>query len=287
MTILITGANGNVSSAVLRALATDPDLKVRALVRDATKAPQLPGVEIAVGDLDQPASLVDAFAGVDTLWLLNAMGPQAPHASSNAVWAARQAGVAHIVRLSAIGAGPDAPTRNGRLHSLSDLEAQASGIPTTVIRPAFFMQNMFGSVAGGVLYHAFGAGKVGMIDVRDIGDFAARVLTEPAPHAGKVYTLTGPASISMLDAASDLAWIHGTPVTTQDVTPQDVADAIVAAGMSQWIAEVSGLEYVVAYAQGWGDYTTPDFTTVTGRPGRSFAEFARDHASLLGGPPSE
>jgi uncharacterized protein YbjT (DUF2867 family) len=283
MTILITGTNGNVSSAVLRTLATDPELKVRALVRDATKAPRLPGVEVVVGDLDQPASLVDAFAGVDTLWLLNAMGPEAPHASSNAVWAARQAGVGHLVRLSAIGAGHDAPTRNGRLHALSDLEAQASGIPTTIIRPAFFMQNMIGSVHGDVLYHAFGAGKLSMIDVRDIGDFAARVLTEPAAHAGQVYTITGPASISMLDVAADLTRLHGRPIGLGEITPQDLTDAIVAAGMSRWVADVSGLEYGVAYAQGWGDYTTPDFTRVTGKPGRSFADFARDHVNLLGG----
>lgn len=282
MTILITGANGNVSGAVLQSLTAFPELKVRALVRDATKAPQLPGADIVVGDLEQPASLAEAFAGVDTVWLLNAMGPQAPHASSNAVWAARQAGVKHIVRMSAIGAAHDAPTRNGRLHALSDVEAQASGIPTTVIRPAFFMQNMIGAVAGGTLYHAFGEGKVGMIDVRDIGDFAARVLSEPQAHAGRVYTLTGPESISMQTAASTLAQVLAAPVTTQDISFQDVVDAMTGAGFSAWVSEVSGLEYGAAYSRGWGDYTTPDFTSVTGKPGRSFAEFARDHASLLG-----
>jgi uncharacterized protein YbjT (DUF2867 family) len=72
-------------------------------------------------------SLTTAFAGVDTLWLLTAMGPQAPHAAMNEVWAARQAGVRHIVRLSAVGAAHDAPTRNGRLHALSEVELNPIG----------------------------------------------------------------------------------------------------------------------------------------------------------------
>ncbi|SEG78859.1 NAD(P)H-binding [Nonomuraea solani] len=180
MTILITGATGTVSGAVLKSLAGTAD--VRVLVRDAAKAPS--GVEVAVGDLDDPATLGQAFKGVDTLWLLTAMGPQAPHASMNAVWAARQAGVGHVVRMSAIGAAHDAPTRNGRLHALSDVEPAASGLGWTILRPAFFMRNLLGSVNGDTLYGGTGEGRIGMIDVRDIGDVAAAVLRDPARHQG-------------------------------------------------------------------------------------------------------
>ncbi|MGN9837406.1 SDR family oxidoreductase [Nonomuraea sp. H19] len=276
MTILITGATGTVSSAVLRSLAGTDD--VRVLVRDAAKAPS--GVEVAVGDLDDPATLDQAFKGVDTLWLLTAMGPQAPHASMNAVWAARNAGVGHVVRMSAIGAAHDAPTRNGRLHALSDVELAASGLDWTIIRPAFFMQNLFGSVNGDTFYSATGEGKLGLIDVRDIGDFAAEVLRDPTPHKGKTYTLTGPASISLRDAAAEMEQVFGTPIAYQPVTPDDACRSMLAAGLPEWIAAVTG-EYLTAYAQGWGDYTTPAFTEVMGRPGRSFADFARDHADRL------
>jgi hypothetical protein len=54
---------------------------------------------------------------------------------------------------------------------------------------------------------------------------------------------------------------------------------MLSAGFDPWVAQVSGQEYSAAYASGWGDYTTPDFTSVTGRPARTFAEFAHDHAS--------
>ncbi|MFG6193581.1 SDR family oxidoreductase [Nonomuraea sp. JJY05] len=276
MSILITGANGTVSSAVLRSLAGTAD--VRVLVRDAAKAPS--GVEVAVGDLDDPATLDRAFRGVDTLWLLTAMGPQAPHAGMNAVWAARKAGVRHVVRMSAIGAAHDAPTRNGRLHALSDVELAASGLGWTVLRPAFFMQNLFGSVNGDTLYGATGEGRLGMIDVRDIGDFAAAVLRASAQHKGSTYTLTGPASVSLRDAAAALGEVYGTPIAYQPVTPDDAQQSMLDAGLSPWIAAVTK-EYLTAYSEGWGDYTTPDFEKVMGRPARSFAAFARDHAAQL------
>jgi uncharacterized protein YbjT (DUF2867 family) len=264
MTILITGANGTVSSALLHALDSQD---VRALVRDPAKAPD--GVPVAIGDLDVPASLDPAFEGVDVLWSLTAMGPQAPHQSMNAVWAAKQAGVKHIVRMSAIGAAYDAPTRNGRLHALSDAELANSGRNWTIIKPASFMQNLIGSVIDGTLYAATGEGRMGMIDVRDIADFAAHVISDPAPHAGRTYTLTGPASISLRDAAAELG------ATYQPLTPAQAYEAMRQGGLDESVAAM-GAEYVTAYSTGWGDYTTTDFTDVMGRQPRTFEEFARD-----------
>jgi uncharacterized protein YbjT (DUF2867 family) len=278
MTILVTGANGTVSSALVRELAAG--FKVRALVRDAAKAPDLPSVEVAVGDLDEPSTLTDAFSGVDTVWLLTAMGPQAPHASMNAVWAARRAGVRHVVRLSAVGAGHDAPTRNGRLHALSDEELMTSGLAWTIVRPHFFMQNLLGAVNGDTLFGMLGGGRLGMVDTRDVALFGARILAAPQAHAGKVYTVTGSASVSMHEAAESISSVLGSPIRYQPVSPEDAAAAMVQLGFPQWVADVSA-EYGHAYANGWGDFTTPDFTTVTGRPARSFAEFAADHRSGL------
>ena len=284
MTILITGANGTISTALLALLASSSDDKLRALARDPAKAPGLPGVEVAIGDLERPGTLTGPFTGVDTLWLLTAAGPRAPHASSNAVWAARNAHVRHIVRLSAIGAAHDAPNRNGRLHALSDAELAASGIPWTIIRPSAFMQNLLGSVAGGTLYHNWGQGRAGLIDARDIAQFAAHLLTRPAEHAGKTYNLTGPASLSMTDVAAALTHALGTPITAQQIPDDAAVAAMTASGMPEWVAEVVGREYGAAYASGWGDYTTTDFTAVTGRPARTIADFARDHAAYLTAP---
>lgn len=267
MTILITGANGNVSGTVLSVLRSLGSHDVRALVRDPAKAPA--GVPYVVGDLDEPGSLTAAFAGVDVLWLLTRMGPQAPHQSTNAVWAAKRAGVKHIVRMSAIGAAYDAPTRNGRLHALSDAELAASGIDWTIIQPSSFMQNMIGAVNDGVLYGANGDGRVGLIDARDIAEFSAHVLADPSPHVGRMYTLTGPASISLHEAAAQVG------ATYHPLTPAQAYDAMVQGGLDEGLASM-GAEYAEAFAGGWGDRTTTDFADVLGRQPRTFADFAGD-----------
>ncbi|MEU7614313.1 NAD(P)H-binding protein [Micromonospora sp. NPDC049204] len=274
MTILITGANGTVSREVLRELAGRQP--VRALVRDVSRAPRLDGVEYVVGDLDRPTTLTPAFEGVTTLWLLTPMGPLAPSQSMNAVWAARQAGVRHIVRLSAIGAAHDAPTRNGRLHALSDAEVQDSGIPWTILRPSYFMQNLLGAKAGEHLYGLFGDARVGVIDARDIAAAGAAILAAPQRHEGMIYTPTGPESITLDQAAEDITRTLGQPVTYVPQNPEQTRDSLLQAGLDTWSAEVL-TEYRVAYGSGWGDFTNDHVARIVGRQPRTFAEFAHDH----------
>src|SRR4051794_39734973 len=195
-TILLTGANGTVSTAVIHALQGSGH-RLLGLVRNKANAAPLAalGVELREGDLDRPRSLeLGAFEGVDVAWVLTPPGPLAPYQSSNAVAAARAAGVKHIVRMSAIGAAHDAPTVNSRMHALSDSELALSGTAYTIVKPHFFMQNvMMGAQAvaeQGVLYLPFGTAKLPMIDARDIGLAVAAILADPAAHAGKTYTLT-------------------------------------------------------------------------------------------------
>jgi uncharacterized protein YbjT (DUF2867 family) len=278
MTILVTGANGTVSREVLRVLAGKEP--VRALVRDKSRAPDLDGVEFVVGDLDRPEALAPAFDGVNKLFLLTPMGPHAPAQSMNALWAARQAGVEHVVRLSAIGAAHDAPTRNGRLHALSDAELQQSGIPWTILRPSNFMQNLFGSVNGNELYGVFGEGRVGVVDVRDIAAVAAEVLANPEPHAGRIYTPTGPDSVSLHDAAEEIGRALGKPVRYVPQSPEQTHEALLQASLDEWMAAAL-TEYRSAYGSGWGDFTNDHVATVVGRQPHSLADFVRDHRDQL------
>ena len=181
-TILITGATGNISSGIIAQL-NGSGHSLRALVRNPEKAEELrrQGVEISVGDLEKPWTLGSAFAGVDTVWILAPPGPRAPEQCSNALWAAKQGGARHVVRMSAFGAAHTAPTINSRLHALSDAELVASGIPFTLLKPHYFMQNLMmaaQSVAQqGTMYFALADGKMGLIDSRDISYFAAFVFS--------------------------------------------------------------------------------------------------------------
>jgi uncharacterized protein YbjT (DUF2867 family) len=285
-TILLTGATGAVSTALLGSL-TGADVTLRALVRDPSKARSLVerGVTLVSGDLDEPESLASAFEGVSDLWLLNAVSPRQPENSMNAVWAARRAGVERVVRLSAIGAAHDAPSRNGRLHALSDAELVASGMKYTILRPHFFMQNLLmtaGSVkAEGAFYWDMGSGRLGMIDVRDIGAFAASVLTSAADlHHGKIYTLTGPAAVSFAEVATALGDALGKPVRYVPVPHDAARRAMLEQGMPPWLVGMM-TEYAKAYAADWGNFTTPHVQDVLGRAPYSVAAFARDHRAAF------
>ena len=165
-TVLVTGATGTVSTALLGALKRKPGVRLRALVRDPTgakaQALQKEGVEVVAGDLEEPDTLTEAFEGVDILWLLTPASALEPSMGSNAVTAARKAKIGHIVRNSAIKAGHDAPNRNGRLHALVEESVKASGIPWTILRPHYYMQNLLSSAnsvaSDGVLYMKHGTG---------------------------------------------------------------------------------------------------------------------------------
>ena len=285
--ILITGATGNVAGVLIPNL-TSLGEDVRALVRDESKAQGLKdaGIEIVVGDLEQPDTLDAAFRGVDRVFLITPPNPNQVIQAKNGIKAAQRSGSTTIVRLSA-GAVKDMPgalPRVSRQHSTIDGELRASGVSYTVLKPHFFMQNTMMAAqtvaSEGVVYMPFKDGKVGMIDVRDIGDFAAKVLTEDG-HQGQTYALTGPASISFHDVAATLSRALGKVVRYTDVPLQVAREGMLGMGLSEWFADALN-EYSTAFSEGYGDFTTNDVQHVTGHPARSYETFARDFAQVFG-----
>jgi len=284
-TILITGATGQVSGALFP-LLKGSGAKLRALVRNREKAASLPrqGVEVVEGDLGLHRTLSPAFEGVDTVWILAAPGPRAPEHSSNALWAARSAGVRYVVRMSAIGAGYDAPTINGRLHGLADAELMASGISYTILRPHFFMQNILTSAQSiasqGAMYLPFGEAKLPMIDTRDISQAAARVLTTGG-HKNKTYTLTGPEAITLHDAANALGKALCRPVRYVPVPFPSAEEAMAKAGVDEWERAMLS-DYVTAFNNNFAAEVTGDFESIVGRRARGIDQFANDFATRFG-----
>ncbi|WP_090943922.1 SDR family oxidoreductase [Nonomuraea jiangxiensis] len=285
-TVLITGATGTVSTALMDALE-GAEVSLRALVRDESKAEGLRrrGVEVVVGDLGDPGSLPPAFADVQDVWLLTPNGPRAPEHNMNAVWAARQAGAERIVRLSVVGAAHDAPNRSGRLHALSDRETEACGMRWTILRPHWFMQNLLneaGDIAAtGTFSLNMGSARIGMIDVRDIAECAARVLLDgPERHHGRTYTLTGPRSMSFDEVAGQLSLTLGRSITYLPVSDDAKRKTLLGYGVPVWIVDMLE-EYAQAYGPGWGDFTTDTVAGLLGRPPHDLAGFLRDHAAAF------
>src|SRR6266511_3878694 len=202
--ILVTGATGNVGThLVSRLLAAGQ--QVRVLVRDPAKVEHLgPDVERAQGDLDQADTLPPAMAGVRVVYLISDTSQV-----ENVVAAAKEAGVAHIVRQSTIEAGATPPLGPGRWPREAELLIERSGLAWTHLRPTMMMVNTIqwwaGSIAAqGTVFFPGGDGRVSPVDPRDIAAVASAVLTQPA-HAGHAYDVTGPQLLTIGEMVPTLA----------------------------------------------------------------------------------
>ena len=282
---LITGATGNVGSTVLANLV-EAGHGVRALVRDESKAQSVrdAGAEVVIGDLDNPDTLAAAFDGIDKVLLLTAPNPNAATQASNAIAAASQAGVSHVVRLSALFIDENGPARVGRLHAVTENELKSSDLPYTIVRAQFFMQNLLLAaptvVSDGAVYMPMKDGRIGMVDARDIADAISTILTSDG-HLGKTYTITGPASESFDDVAKAFADALDKPVNYIDVPLEAAREGMIAAGFGEWFAGAM-TEYFGLFREGAAELTTDDFETLTGHPARSLETFARDFAPAFG-----
>ena len=90
---------------------------VRLLVRDPTRAPDLPGAQVVAATYEDRPAAVAALSGARTLFMVSA-GESADRVAvhRSLVDAAVEAGVGHVVYLSFIGAAPDSTFTLGRDH---------------------------------------------------------------------------------------------------------------------------------------------------------------------------
>src|SRR5215212_10959049 len=285
--ILVTGATGNVGSAVLDNLGTT-DVNLRALAHDESKAQSLRdrGVEAVTGDFLEPETLVPALEGVSTVFLLTPIHPDQVTQASNVIKAAKESGNdPHIVRLSVHQASHEAPSRNSRQHAEIEDELISSGLPYTLLRPQSFMQNTLMAArtvtSEGRIYQPFKDGRLGIIDAREIGEVAAKALTEER-HEGEVYTLTGPVAISFYDVAEVLSEVLSKEVSYINVPLEKAKEAMLNMGLSQWRADVL-IEYAKAHSQGYSDFTTEEVEQLTGHPATSYKKFASDFEQMFRG----
>jgi uncharacterized protein YbjT (DUF2867 family) len=284
--ILIVGATGMVGSATVRQL-TARGVPVRTLVRSAEKSATLagPGIETVVGDLEQPSSLDAALDGVTRALLISPLHPRQVELQGNFVEAARRAGAVHIVKLSGLGTALDSPLRSGRWHAQTEQHIADAGLPFTHLHPPFFMQNILRSAtaiaAQSVLVAAMQAGKIAMVDARDVAAVAVAALTSDG-HAGKTYTITGPEALSFQEVAKKLAVATGKRMTYQDVSLDTMRQELVATGIPAWLVEVR-MEFATALRDGSAAAVTDTVQAVTGQPARTFDAFAREHAALFRG----
>jgi uncharacterized protein YbjT (DUF2867 family) len=287
MTILVTGATGLVGGEVVRRLS-DRGVAVRALTRDASRAEPisaLPGVAVAEGDMSRPETLTAALRGVDRALLISSSEPAMLEVQSSFLKAAAQAGVGHVVKLSGIIPALDSPFRYARMHAEIERRLETSGMAFTHLRAGEFMHAYFRQVpsivAKGALFLPMEDARIASIDVGDIAEVAAAVLTGPG-HDGKAYPLTGPQALSMADVAEQLTAATGRPVRYVNVAPEDAKRAQLAAGVPAYTADALA-ELFAERRKGKEAQVSPTIQTVFGRRPTSFGEFAARHAEIFRG----
>jgi uncharacterized protein YbjT (DUF2867 family) len=279
--ILLTGGTGTVGAQVAKQLA-GLGTKFRLLARDPGKALAHPDVEVVKGELADAAALSTAMKGVEKLFLLTSSFPGSTELQNKVVDAAKQHGVAHVVRLSVNGAQASSPVTLSRWHAAADAHLKASGLKWTILQPGSFMQNTLGSAASikkeGAFYGAAGAGKFACIDARDIAAAAVKVLTSTG-HEGKAYPLTGREAISYGEVAAKLSAALGKPVTYVNLTPEQFKAGLLGAGLPEWLAA----DYVTmhgAQAAGYMAGVDPTLGTLIGKV-RTFDDFLGASASAF------
>lgn len=282
--ILVTGATGSVGSQVVRELL-ERDMPVRAFVRGGERARDALGdaVELVVGDFEDPASVRRAVDGVGAVFLSSADGPRKVAHETAVVDAAAAAGVRRIVKCSTLLAETGSPLPPFDWHGRIEEYLHASEVPSVVLQSCFYMTNLLMAAesvrATGSIFAPAGTGRIATIDPRDTAAVAAVALTEEG-HDARTYELTGPDAITYADAAEALSAATGSTITFVDVPDEAACDALVEAGLPEWLVAHLGALFPLIRQDALAP-TTSTVRELTGREPRSFADFAHDHADAF------
>lgn len=184
--------------------------------------------------------------------------------------------VEHVTLLSARGvelAPPEVPLRALELEL-----ARRDAFGHSVLRPVWFMQDFTewiwrdGIADRRMIVAPSGGASEAFVDADDVAAVAAATLVDPSAHAGRAYTLTGPAALTFAEAAAAIGSRLGEPVSHADVEPPEWVAELVAAGVpADYAAVLAGV--LASLRDRQGPVTTDDVRHVTGRPARSFDDF--------------
>ena len=285
--ILVTGATGLNGGELVRRLSSR-GIPVRALVRNPAKAKglaALPGVDVVEGDMARPETLAAPLRDVDRAMLISSSDAGMLDVQCNFIAAAATAGVRHVVKLSGIMPELDSPFRFARMHGEIERRLEASGMAFTHLRAGEFMPAYFRQVpsivAKGALFLPMESARIASIDVGDVADVAAAVLTGPG-HEGKTYPLTGPEALSMADVAERLSRATGKSIRYANVAPEDAKKAQLVAGVPPYLVDALA-ELFAERRKGKEAQVYPTVQNLLGRPALRFAEFAARHAAIFRG----
>ncbi|GAA2804456.1 NmrA family NAD(P)-binding protein [Crossiella cryophila] len=273
MTIFVSGATGNVGRPLVEELLAAGH-QVRALTRNPAKANLPAGVEVVAGNLDNTDSLAEVFTGVTAAHLISFGDNYVPLFNGAEIMAlVKQAGVRKVTVL-----------RGDVEPSALDAAVAAAGLDHAYLGPVEFMSNTLewaeSITKDGLVREGFSGVKSAVVHDADIASVAAAVLTSDG-HTGKEYWLTGPEALTPPEKVRIIAEVLGREIGYVDLTEAEVIEQWRAQGYS---AEDIG--FFLGMRQNppeLGATVAPTVEQVTGKPGRTFAQWVRENAAAFGG----
>ncbi|MER7725304.1 NAD(P)H-binding protein [Streptomyces sp. NPDC096323] len=275
--ILVTGATGNVGSALLKELHVCGAGPLRGLTRDAARAVFPEGVEAVEGNFADTASLKPALEGVRSLFLVSRLGSDA-----DILEAARQASVEHVVLVSSITVQTH-PHLGPAVENLAvEQLLKDSGMAWSILRPTQFASNSLMWAASIREHQAVRApyADAGLptIHPADIASVARVALTEPGHH-GRTYALTGPERVTARQQVEAIAAVLGREVPFTEISREEA---------HAQMAAVFGDEAADAVLDVMGGDVNDEILTVrntvsqvTGSPARLFQQWVAENAAAF------
>jgi len=278
--ILVTGATSAVGTAVLKELLARK-IPVRAFVHQPAAAERLEaqGAEALVGDMTERASAQKALQGIERVYLIAPTTEQL--FAIEHLWAeeARKAGIYSIVKQSEIGADPVSFSPLLQQHGRAEAAIRTSGVPYTILRTLYFMQN-FGPMyaqsirTSGVICAPLGDARISYVDARDVGAVAAQLLTEEG-HQDQQYEVTGPEVLSCGELAEIFSAVLHVPVRYTDISDEEARQAFLKR-YSAWTAHAV-LTLLQYYRQGGGARVTRVIEDITAHKPRTVVTYLTEH----------
>lgn len=240
--IAITGASGQLGRLVVAELLKSvPASTLVVAVRSPEKVADLSalGVQVREADYDKPNTLEKAFAGVEKLLLISAneVGKRAPQ-HANVIAAAKKAGVPFMAYTSILHADTT-PLPLAREHKQTEAMLAESGIPHAILRNGWYTENYAASIPAalqyGVVLGSAGNGRISSAARADYAAAAAAVMLA-GDQAGKIYELAGDHAYTLTEFAAEIERQSGKPVAYQNMAEADFVQALLGAGLPDWLA---------------------------------------------------
>ena len=275
--LLFLGAPGLIGNHVITALIK-AGCTVLAGSRRGLSVGGAPGVVV---DLRDPESLARAMRGMATVGLVIPDVNDMESLGLNAVAAAKAASVRRLLWFSSFGAKADNQARFSSRHPAIDEAVRASGIPYTILRPNFFMQDFtafYGETirTTGTIFLPLGDARVSHLDLRDLAEAALVALTNDR-HLGKSYDMSGPEALHTAEVAEQIGSAIGRKIRYQPISVTAMEASLREAGMEPWFAEGLAELYGWIRDSGLGSEVTDAVEQLIGRKAIPFQQFAADY----------